>query len=103
VGTAIVIGSPNVDEIVAVSKTVGAVVFADGEVKAGDATEVAAAAEGTLDVAGDGGWPTDPHAATSEAMTKATVTGRPPADPTISRFLSDSLVGPRGPRPAGFE
>src|SRR5436190_6143712 len=60
-GTSNVIGSPNEDGIVAVSKTVAAVVFADGEVKAGDATEVAAAAEGTLDVAGDGGWPNDPH------------------------------------------
>jgi len=79
------------DAIVAVSKTVAAVAFADDEIEAGDLSGVAAAAEGTLDITGDEDRATEPHAATSEAMTKASVTARPRADPTMSRFLSDSL------------
>src|SRR3954451_340861 len=46
-GTSIVIGSPNVDAIVAVLNTVAAVVFAHGEVKAEEIGGVAAGAEGT--------------------------------------------------------
>src|SRR3954463_12098450 len=90
-GTSIVIGSPNLDRIVAGSKTGAAGAFAYGEIEAGDVSGVAAAAEGTFDVAGDEDPATEPHAATSEAMTKASVAARPRAGPTMSRFLSDSL------------